>query len=283
MRHAIAGLAVALALGATLAVARAGGAFTAYGELAALHPLWGLYGWMALLVMGVAYQVVPMFQLTPNYPRTLTAALTGTLFGLLALRRAASFLPAAPASALTLASDALLAAGIALFALVTLRLQNARKRKVSDTTLLFWRIGMAQALLCAALWLALPWLAPENGERARLLLGIAALPGAIVAVINGMLYKIVPFLAWFHLQARYAGRGVVPNMKQLQPDRAARGQMKLYLAAWSLLAAAPWLPWLARPSALLWAANAVWLGYNLVRAARLYQRTERIAQDMNRT
>jgi hypothetical protein len=57
-----------------------------------------------------------------------------------------------------------------------------------------------------------------------LLLGILLIFGFAVAVINGMLYKIVPFLAWFHLQAQLLGRARIPNMKQLLPDAAVRRQ-----------------------------------------------------------
>jgi hypothetical protein len=33
------------------------------------HLAWGLLGWVGLLLIGVAYQVVPMFHVTPSYPR----------------------------------------------------------------------------------------------------------------------------------------------------------------------------------------------------------------------
>lgn len=274
MGLAVAALLVTAALGLALGVARYGGLALPYGELAGLHPLWGLYGWTTLLVIGVAYQVVPMFQLTPNYPALLTRRLAGTLFLLLALRSAAEFLPLPlPGPAMELG----LAAGAAAFAVATLRLQARRKRKISDATLLFWRIGMGLLLVSCALWAASLLLPEESADRARLLLGIAALPGFVLAVINGMLYKIVPFLAWFHLQSRYLGKAPIPNMKQFQPDKPARFQLALYLAALALLAAAVFHPPLARPAGLLWAANALALGWNLARAAGLYRRTVHVA------
>lgn len=36
--------------------------------LTKLHLTWGLIGWTLLLVVGISYQVVPMFQITPIYP-----------------------------------------------------------------------------------------------------------------------------------------------------------------------------------------------------------------------
>ncbi|MGD9787057.1 MAG: hypothetical protein AB7U30_03795 [Sulfuricellaceae bacterium] len=272
MGYAAAALLITASLGVGLGIARYGGLDIPYVQLSLLHPLWGLYGWTALLVMGVAYQVVPMFQLTPNYPKAITTWLVGGLFLLLLLRSAAEFAPLPPT-----VPGVALAVGAGVFAIATLRLQGRRKRKISDATLLFWRIGMGLLLTACLLWPASTLLPAEAAERARLLLGIVVLPGFILAVINGMLYKIVPFLVWFHLQSRYVGKTAIPNMKQLQPDRPARGQMALYLAALALLAGAVFWPPLARISGLLWLASALWLEGNLLRALILYRRTAALA------
>jgi hypothetical protein len=88
-----------------------------------------------------------------------------------------------------------------------------------------------------------------------------------------MLCKIVPFLAWFHLQARLGYRPGQPSMRDYLPEARARGQFRLHLAALACLLAAPFLPWLAVPGGLLLAASAAWLGWNLWQAQGLYQRT----------
>lgn len=276
MGLAVTALGITVGLGLSLGVARQGGWAVPYDQLATLHPMWGLYGWTTLLVMGVAYQVVPMFQLTPNYPKNVTRWLVGGLFLLLALRSAAEFLPLPP---LPFLAGLGLAVGAAIFAVVTLRLQAKRKRKIGDATLLLWRIGMGLLLTSIVLWLTTFFLSAEAAAKMRLLLGVAALPGFILAVINGMVYKIVPFLAWFHLQSRYVGRTPIPNMKQFQPDKAARLQVGLYLAALALLAAAVFFPTLAQAAGLLWTANALGLGWNLARAARLYRETAQLATE----
>src|SRR3546814_3858608 len=49
--------------------------------------------------------------------------------------------------------NAALAAGILLFAVITLRLQGRRRRKLPDVTLDFWRLGMASLIACVAVWL----------------------------------------------------------------------------------------------------------------------------------
>jgi hypothetical protein len=48
-----------------------------------LHAVWGLVGWTMLLVAGVAYQVIPMFQITPPYPSWLIRGFAPLMVALL--------------------------------------------------------------------------------------------------------------------------------------------------------------------------------------------------------
>jgi hypothetical protein len=95
-----------------------------------------------------------------------------------------------------------------------------------------------------------------------------------------MLYKIVPFLIWLHLNKRLqrAGKwqGKVPNMKQVIPERQARWQFRLHLWALGSLLAAIILPVLPVPIVgALWLVNGSWLCWNLWQALRLYHRVGR--------
>jgi len=228
----------------------------------ASHVLWGLGGWVGILVMGSAWQVVPMLQLTPPYPPRLTRWLWRAM--LLALPLAT--LPPGPWNR---AGQGLAALALITFAVTTLRLQGQRKRKLADVTLDFWRIGMV-CLIAAAL-LAIGHSLQALPEAGILLAGLLFLIGFAVSVVTGMLYKIVPFLAWFHLQARAGFKPGQPNMRDYLPEARARGQFRLHLAALLCLLAAPFLPPLALPGGLLLSASAAWLGWNLRRAVRLYQ------------
>jgi len=237
--------------------------------LADLHLTWGLLGWVGILVAGVAYQVVPMFQLTPAYPARLTRRLAPALFMLLLMLALANHAPA-----VRLALEILLAAGFAVFALTTLRLQTKRRRKLPDVSLDFWRCGMISLLLAIALWLAAQ-IVPAIGDMQShgMLLGVLMIVGFAMSVINGMLYKIVPFLVWFHLQS---SRGLtsshaVPNVREIQPESRTRWQMRLHFAALcALLAAVVFPAILFYPAALLFGASNLWL--NIVAARRTYRR-----------
>jgi len=94
------------------------------------HVLWGLGGWVGVLVMGSAWQVVPMLQLTPPTaaadPLALARHAGGPAAGHPGARPLAEFVNSV---GLILAAVLLIA-----FALATLRLQGLRKRKLSDVT-----------------------------------------------------------------------------------------------------------------------------------------------------
>ncbi|BCB27681.1 hypothetical protein SKTS_25670 [Sulfurimicrobium lacus] len=235
-----------------------------------LHLTWGLLGWVGILVVGVAYQVVPMFQLTPHYPARLTRWLAPALFVLLPGLALTNHAPR-----LRILLGTLLAAGFAAFALTTLWLQLKRRRKLPDVTLNFWRGGLLCLLLAIALWLTAQ-IAPAIGmtQSYSLLLGVLMIAGFAMSVINGMLYKIVPFLVWFHLQSRRGPSGPkVPNVREILPETRTARQMWLHFAALgTLLAAVLWPASFAYPAALLFGASNLWLWLNIVSASRTYHR-----------
>jgi len=235
-----------------------------------LHLTWGLLGWVGILVVGVAYQVVPMFQLTPAYPAKLTRWLTALLFILLL-----GLAPASHCPALRIALNAMLAAGFASFSLATLWLQSQRRRKLPDVTLNFWRGGMISLLSAISLWLVAQ-LIPAWGltQSYGLLLGTLMIVGFAMSVINGMLYKIAPFLVWFHLQSRRGAHGPkVPNVRELLPESRTRRQMWLHFFALGALLAAVLSPsTFTYPAALLFGASNLWLWANLVSVSRTYRK-----------
>jgi len=288
MRLAIASLATTVILGLTI-----GAGFSGMTSLSQLIPLtdihlgWGILGWIGLLVIGVAYQVVPMFQLTPEYPSKLTGPLSWVLFASLIIW-APLYLAWGNGQLPKWVPDTwilLPAVGYILFAGITLRLQQKRRRRVSDITLLFWRTGMILITACLLLWLISFIPALKNQPSIPLLLGIWLLFGVAASVVNGMLYKIIPFLAWFHLQNRQValmsmGRVKVPNMKELMPDRLTRRQLYAHLATLLLLTLAVFWPNpLAHIAGLSLGLSSVLLLLNILQATRRYQQVNQELSD----
>ena len=277
LRLAVFGLLVTVVLGATLAVTLGLEESPSPGwsllALINVHVAWGLGGWAMMLVIGVSYLVVPMFQLTPGYPVWFTRLLPAGVFLLLCLwtLQLVPGLRAAQGWWSGVASAGALLAGS--YAVTTLWLQSRRRRRQADVTLVLWRGAMLSLLAFSVSWLAFetwpPW---GDSPSAPLWLGVLALPGLFLSVITGMLYKIMPFLNWLHLQQQGGKAALLPNMKQMIPEAAMRGQMRLHFAALGLLLAAVLWPVLALPAGLAFTASCVWLQWNLVGAARVYAR-----------
>ena len=259
MRLAGAGLLVTVVLGVLMALALGGALTVPVFMLANLHAAWGLLGWVAMLIVGVAFQVIPMFQSSRLYPAAVTRWAPWLLAGLLA---AWSVTWAAGHAGAHIAA-LLLGVVLAAFALLSARRLASRKGKPADATTLYWRLALASLALSCALYL-LP-----DSQQSQLAIGIVFIGGFAMGAVNGMLYKIVPFLLWYHLQHDpRATKGSVPSIRLILPDARARRQFWWHAAALAALAGAVYLPqWLARPGAALLAVSSLLLALDLWRAA----------------
>lgn len=271
LRCALFGLAVTVVLGLVLASNFAGYKMAlALVSVTNVHVAWGLVGWTILLVAGVAYQVVPMFQITPPYPIWFSHIFAPAVLGLLGI---GSLLAFSPWSMAMLITNSLVALASLIFALQTLGLLAQRKRKISDPTGIYWRISMFSLCASAVLWLLMHWLPDVAGRtQFELLLGILLIIGFASAVINGMLYKILPFLAWLHLQTQYFGKGKPPHIKRLLPEEPMRRQGWGLLVVLILLLAATIHPsFFAKPAGLALIILGWWLHSNLWGVWRMYR------------
>ncbi|MEI7894613.1 MAG: hypothetical protein WCI05_16070 [Myxococcales bacterium] len=234
-----------------------------------LHPVWGLAGWVGLLVVGVSFQVVPLFQLTPPYPRVVLRFFVPVLFATLIV---GSLLDTSPMEPYVWS---LLGGEFFAFAALTTYLQQRRRRKTRDPSLGFWRTALLSLAVCSLLGVFRPFVGLGNTARVDTALVILFLMGFAGSLNLGMLLKIVPFLCWFHLQATFLGRGPVPHMGMFLGDRAGRRLLRVHQTALFLLAVS--LLW-APAHRLAWSAvavDAVWLGTLLVLATLRYRRAVR--------
>jgi hypothetical protein len=268
LRLAVGGLAATVLIGGVLAEGLAAGHGWPLVEMANVHAGWGLGGWALMLLVGVSYFVVPMFQLTPPFPK-----------------RFAQLLPLGLAGAVTAWSLQLFGIGAdwmkvvwffglslaAAYAAVTLSLQFRRRRLVTDPTFWFFRgamVCMLAIFVSAVVFAIVPFVGDD--PHAEWWLGVLILPGVFASAINGMLYKIVPFLNWLHLQ-RLMGLGAMPpNVRDMISATSMMGQMRLhFLAVGLLLAAAIW-PDVVGAAGAVFSISCAWLGWNLIRAVRVY-------------
>ena len=270
IKFALFSLAGVVGLGAVLALALAYGWPLPLMALADLHAGWGLGGWAGVLLAAMAYVVVPMFQLTPGYPA-----------------RASWWFPVFMLAMLLLWSVGVLAdwpllvrlgqlgaalAGIA-FAGLTLRLQGKRRRARPDATYRYWQLGLILFIFGLFFLLTVAIVpAASDIEGWTLMFGVLLIAGGFIPFITGMLYKIVPFLSWMHLQNCGQAKVPAPAMNKILAEPAMHRQMLAYGIALALLLAAIFIPaWLARPAGLAFAVANVWLWWNLAGAIRRYR------------
>lgn len=300
VRLAITALAVTIVAGLYMAGLRAGlwtagpGAGPWLHALPDMHALWGLAGWIGLLVVGISYQVIPIFQATEIYPRKLTDHLAPLIFLLLTILTLAgswqgdgwtpaltgswqdggwmAVLPAAAASSLGVA--------YAVYGGVTAWLLLTRKRPAPEPTTWFWHTAMSALVVAAVLGALWPWLpiaqqaTATARDTAQMLLGTLLIPGFAVSAVNGMLYKIVPFLLWHNAQRRAdVALPFMPKVREFIAEHDAMRQFAAHVLAVLLLVAASLAPALLLPAAIALAASALLLTWNIGRALRLYART----------
>lgn len=270
VRLALVALLVTLILGAML------GGHLATGQAAPrqftnLHAAWGLTGWVVLLVIAMSYQLIPMFQVTELYPRLLTRWLTAAVFTVLLLNTF-NFL-AFHNSMLGFSLNALLCVSLLVYTGTTLNLLRTRKRPSPDTTTLFWITAMISLAACVPVWL----IQQTSGIELAPTLGVLFLLGFAWSVINGMLYKIIPFLTWFHSQRGLAmALPFIPKVKNIIPDNKARYQFYVHGAALALLLGASLYPaYLTRAGAIVLGVSAIWLLILMLGALHLLHQTKK--------
>jgi hypothetical protein len=125
------------------------------------------------------------------------------------------------------------------------------------------------SLLLAALFSALSVFWPEPFKILSVVIFIL---GFALSVIHGMLYKIVPFLVWFHLFRGGVTKGV-PNMKQIIPEIWMWRHWYLHIATLLLtLLASVWTAAIYLLAAGL-ALEGLLLGFALYTGIAVYRRT----------
>ena len=164
---------------------------TLYGDI---HLSFMLFGWIFILINAVSYKIIPMFFVANEFPvfikKYLYMFVTGSLIFL-------SFAKIFEISWLFLLFKALLAVSVVVFAFYSIILLKNRKRARRDVSVDLWYFSMINIILASLLAVFSDYVDVALWE----MVPFFALFGGAYALINAMLYKIVPFLTWFHLSS----------------------------------------------------------------------------------
>ena len=277
MRLAVAALLVTIGLGGYRALAYLYPLESTL-NLTMLHVSWALLGWVLILIMGISFQVIPMFQVTPDYPSWLTRFIPLVIFtGLLLLA-----LVQAPLAITGLVI--IMGVAVLIYAGFSLRVLQHRKRRLMDVSVRFWQLGLSCLILAVLLfWLIflLPGVAGAAMPPARglLLVGVLMIPGFACSIMMGMLQKIVPFLAFLHLQRSCSTniRAIrsLPNMHGFISPARSLWLLRIHAVAIAAMLGAVIYGPLTAVAGLALLLDFGWLAFLMIHAALLYAGTRR--------
>ncbi|MDQ1363690.1 MAG: hypothetical protein QG652_1552 [Pseudomonadota bacterium] len=270
MRVAVLSLWIASGLGLWLLLGHSGITSLAR-QNTPIHLAWAAIGWINVMIISIAYQVIPMFQVTHDYPKLISRWLTPGVFILLIIWSLLhAWLPVAwPQYILTL----LICLFLLAFISITVHLQMQRKKALADANLYFWFAGIAGLFFCMLLFLYAEAVDADMDTA----IGMAFIFSFVVPIINGMLYKIVPFLVWLHLTRKLAfteKRKKIPTLFDIISHARCMTQFGLHVLALILTLLSFIYPaWFFYPAVVSWLVNFFVFWLNIVGAVIIYRKT----------
>ncbi len=227
-------LAVTVLVGAAWAQMLDGGAVSVTPGRILAHAHVGLVGWLAVTVMGVFYQLIPMFMLAGSLqPRFTNWALGLVLAGLL-LFFAAGILELG--AVFWMPGVLLMAVGCLIW--LGDQVRSIRNRLLKDRDLYFISILVSLGFFAATVGLGMAaawWFAVDGASDTSMRLLFAYFAAGVVGwmgiVLVGNSYKIVPFLVWHHRYRSRAGIEPVPLLEDMYNLALARAVLALHVGA----------------------------------------------------
>ncbi len=197
------------------------------------HAHLGLVGWLGLTVMGIAYQLIPMFNVVQRKQPVAGGRILA--FTALATVGGALVLMTDPGLWTRVVVAVVMTAGPAAWGVEMLRLMLARSRRALDVQgrATFVSLGFLAVTICLGLLAAIGETASPGGEPARILLayGIAGVGGWAGVTLIGNSYKILPFLVWYHRYRQFAGIRPVPVVADIYSEGVARATLAVHATA----------------------------------------------------
>ena len=239
--------------------------------LANVHSVWAIFGFSGLLIIGVSFQVLPMFYVAPKFKqfckkRVVVLISTGLVLWLLTNLYFEEYV---------LYAKLWIAMFFWAFATTVWLKFNRRKRPISDVTVWYWRSASIFLTLGAFLWIFDEFFKHEYIVMVGILIG----GGFILSIMLGMLYKIVPFLVWFHLNAK--GYMNIPTITEMIDKDLAKIQFVLLILSLVGFIFAFYIPKLLAPSASFFIISMLILEYNILAPALIYRKTLKTKPDFD--
>ncbi len=235
-----------------------------YIQIKVAHYSFGLFGWIALLIISISFQVIEMFYVTPSYPNLVSRYLPLTLLCLLIVTSIVGIFN----FDIWMISNILLILLLSGYALLTLKRLTQKKRPLSDATVWFWRVGLS-ALLLSMFSTGVTLFADIAVIKTLSYIFFASFA---LSIVFAMFYKIVPFLTWFHLNSQ--GYFTAPMMHEVIHPKTAKKHLYIHLATIVAFIVSIFIPQLILPAGALTIISFGWMTYQIIHAHLLYKKIQ---------
>ncbi len=264
MRFALISLSVTALLGIVMASEYANESFTPSHELLrSIHYSFGLIGWVAMLIIAVAFQVVEMFYVTPSF----SPWCKRNAFIILSIALAAKSVWLIFEAPFVWMFDIVIGALLLGFVATTAKRLMMRKRRVSDVSIWFWMSGMGLLLVALISYLLFGVTAHEYFQT----LSLMSFSLFALSIILGMMGKIVPFLVWFHLNSQ--GYMDTPIMSNIIPFSRQKTLFGVFAILSVTMTIGIFIAEALAVGAIMAITLFVLLLFNLIGALKLYRHT----------
>lgn len=231
--------------------------------LSNVHSVWAIFGFGGILIIGVSFHILPMFYVAPKFKKFCKKSVvilitTGLLLWLFLNLYFTSY---------SIVAKIWVALFFWAFATTVYLKLNARRRKVSDITIWYWKSATVFMTLGAFAWSINDFL----DEKYIVIVSILIGGGFIFSIMTGMLYKIVPFLVWFHLNAK--GYMSIPTMNDMIDKRLSKAQFVLFMLSLVGFIFSFFIPSLMSVFALTFILSMAILEYNIASVVLIYYKT----------
>jgi len=237
---------------------------SAYSEvhesIMSLHMVWGIFGFAGILIIGVAFKIIPMFYVAPGFKKFCKKWVVPLIvLGIVVWTFLSMF-----SAKLAWIGLLIIATFFLAFSVTVIKKLNQRRRPISDVTVCYWRfaggnlfVGMIVSSVNAFISLNLD-----------IYIAVFIGGGFILSILTGMLYKIVPFLVWFHLNAK--GHFEIPTMREMINAKLAKVQFGFHLLSLILLIEASYYSSTLRFAGFAFVLSGGLLMFNLLKAVKIY-------------
>jgi len=236
-----------------------------------VHSVWAIFGFAGILIIGVAFHILPMFYVAPRFKKFCKQKVVWIIsIGLFLWLISNLYF-----DTYTMAAKIWVALFFWAFATTVYIKLNARRRPISDVTVWYWKSSAIFMTLGAFAWVINDFYDAKYIVVVSILIG----GGFIFSIMSGMLYKIIPFLVWFHLNAK--GYMSIPTMNDMIDKRLAKIQFILFVISIIGFVISFFAPLFLDIFAVTFIISMIILEYNIVIPVLIYAKTIKTKPDFD--